>query len=173
MNPLEIPGWMLPIELNWLTNTAKSKSSIIEVGTWKGRSTSALCNGTKGKVISIDNYSGSVIDKENFTELAEGKDIELVARNNLREYLNSGKLTMYREPFMIPESTRADMIFIDGDHEYAHALFDILFYMKFMVNKESIISGHDIHLGCVRAAVEEVFGKKWRVATDTIWVKEF
>lgn len=174
MNPLDIPGWMLPEELNWLYKTAKNRDTILEIGTWKGRSTSALCNGCSNLVISVDNYSGSVIDKENFTELAAGKDIELVARNNLREYLDSSKLVMLKE-FHNPLNIKFNMLFIDGDHETSHVLYDILYYMQFLKSKGSIISGHDIHLSSVQEAVRDVFGNDWKVVVPgtTIWYKEF
>ena len=54
-----IDGWMDEKELNWLYTTALEMASVVEVGSWRGRSTSALLSGCKGPVFAVDTWKGS------------------------------------------------------------------------------------------------------------------
>ncbi len=53
---LGIQGWMSLKELNWLYQQAKKCDSILEIGSWKGRSTHALLSGCKGIVTCVDTF---------------------------------------------------------------------------------------------------------------------
>src|SRR5262245_46460435 len=55
----KIDGWMADGELLWLAQTAMKCPVIIEVGSWKGRSTKALAMGTPGVVYAVDHWRGS------------------------------------------------------------------------------------------------------------------
>jgi len=46
----QIEGWMSYAELIWLNLTAKKMNSIVEIGSWKGRSAHALASACPGKV---------------------------------------------------------------------------------------------------------------------------
>lgn len=54
-----VEGWMYEEELRWLAEHASRSTSIIEVGIWKGRSTTALCHAAAGRVYAIDHFQGS------------------------------------------------------------------------------------------------------------------
>lgn len=170
MNPLEIQGWMTPDELDWLTKTAASKNLIIEIGTWKGRSTAALCNGCPGRVISIDSYTGSPIDTSSYKELDTVNVLE-IAKNNLKEYIDSNKLILLKDkPYF--STKQVDMVFIDGDHEYTAVMDDILYSLRVLRSK-GLISGHDINLTGVARAVRTIFGTEISIHEgSSIWYKE-
>ena len=50
----DIEGWMEQTELEWLYSIASEMESIVEIGSWKGRSIHALCTRCKGTVTAID-----------------------------------------------------------------------------------------------------------------------
>src|SRR6266403_1963885 len=47
-------GWMTPVELAWLRETASTMTSVVEIGVLRGRSAFALCTGCPGPVYGID-----------------------------------------------------------------------------------------------------------------------
>jgi predicted O-methyltransferase YrrM len=71
----KIQGWMSETELLWLFNTAKEMNSVVEIGSWKGRSTHALLSGCKGTVYAVDHFLGSVDERETYHAEAKTRDI--------------------------------------------------------------------------------------------------
>ena len=60
-NPEEnrITGFMSEPELTQLYKWACECESIVEIGSWRGRSTHALLSGCKGKVYAVDHFGGN------------------------------------------------------------------------------------------------------------------
>ena len=63
-NALKVPGWMWQHELQWLADQATRYSKIVEIGSWRGRSTRALADNTPGTVTAVDGFVGSPFDTE-------------------------------------------------------------------------------------------------------------
>ena len=115
-----IPGWMTRSELYWLYLNARSRRTIVEIGTWKGRSTHALCSGAMrsgGQVYAVDTFKGSPSELSDRHSEALTIDMEAQCRRNLAAFKNVSVLAM--------DSTEAaahfadagiDMIFVDGEH---------------------------------------------------------
>jgi len=57
---LQIPGWMSIRELIWLASTAKDCLSIVEFGSFQGRSTCALADNSPDncKIYAVDPWTG-------------------------------------------------------------------------------------------------------------------
>lgn len=180
---LSIDGWMSTQELEWLYNAAYSLprgSLIVEIGSWKGRSTSALYMGAgwNKSVVAIDTWKGSP------TEIAHR---EAKQRNIFNIFLaNMRALNIYPQPykrnvlgpqFLIMDSVEASeyfddnsiqLVFIDGDH--ANAEKDIIaWYPK--VSSSGIISGHDYNWDSVYRGVNNQLGKI-DALVGSIWIKE-
>jgi hypothetical protein len=51
-----IPGWMTHAELDWLAQQASLHQNIVELGSFRGRSTMAICDNAAGKVTAIDTW---------------------------------------------------------------------------------------------------------------------
>ena len=47
---------MYPAELEWLYKAAKRMKSIVEIGSWQGRSTYVLLSGCQGPVMAVDKW---------------------------------------------------------------------------------------------------------------------
>ncbi len=161
-----IEGWLFPLELQWLYATAKTMKSIVEIGSWKGRSTHALCSGCKGIVTSVDHWAGSKGEEGTATCL----DTEVAYRQFLENTKQFKNLSTFRMTSI--EASKIgllfDMVFIDGGHTYEEVLNDIRLWEPLA---RKILCGHDYSAawpGVCRAVNEdigkvEIFG--------TIWVK--
>ena len=114
----QIDGWMNPLELQWLYEQAQRMQSIVEVGSWKGRSTHALLSGCKGLVYAVDHFRGSESQIETVHKEAKTTDIYAQFIQNVGHFKNLyvlKKESIEASTLFSPHSI--DMVFIDGDHE--------------------------------------------------------
>lgn len=78
---LDLQGWMFEAEQQWLYETAynlPNDAIIVEIGSWKGLSTSNLCRGCVGtnkKVYVVDTWKGTPEHIDTFYVEAKTKDI--------------------------------------------------------------------------------------------------
>ena len=157
-----IDGWMTAEELQFLHDSAKKCRTVVEIGSWKGRSTKALLD-TGATVFAVDHWKGS----DTIEELASSQDVYSEFMQNVGHYKN---LNVIRRPSLEAAplfSTTVGMVFIDGLHTYEGCKADIeAWYDK----TERIICGHDYSTGWpgVMRAVNERFGSKVKVV-GTIW----
>jgi len=156
----DIPGWMTPTELQWLYETAKTMDSIVEIGTWKGRSTHALCSGCKGKVTTIDSWKDCHNER--------GLNVYTKAQENLIEFKNLTIIKQYSLDAVkdFPDKS-VDMVFIDGSHDPRDVEADIAAWLP---KVRRLICGHDYSsqwLGVI-SAVNHAFGPP-DGTVNTIW----
>jgi len=162
-----IAGWIRESELQWLYSTAKEMETIVEIGSWKGRSTHALLSGCSGAVWAIDHWLGSKNEPELKKEVSE-HDIFEIFKLNVGHFKN---LKIIRADSI--EAAKQfgeksiDMVFIDGDHGYEEVKGDIAAWFP---KTKKIICGHDYDWPSVRQAVGEIFGIP-DIFCESIWVK--
>ena len=164
-----IEGWMKFDELQFLYNNAKKFNSVIEVGSWKGRSTHALCSGCKGEVVAIDHFEGSKAEPDAH---AQAKDDKVYNEflNNMKDFKH---LQVDRNASLIAsenyDDNCADMVFIDAGHTYEEVKEDI----KIWKNKARfLLCGHDYSEQLwpdVKRAVDEELNIDG--VAGTIWYK--
>jgi predicted O-methyltransferase YrrM len=160
---ISIDGWMSKRELTWLANTSAKCNTIVEFGSYKGRSCRAMADNTDGIIWAVDPWSDEVIPGVTADVLSEFKA-------NLSDHIKSGKVIPVQEvseKFSLDKSV--DMVFIDADHNYDHVTQDIINAMS-LVKPNGIISGHDY--GCpdwpdVALAVNNLFNNI--EVEDSIW----
>ena len=164
-----IDGWMLDEELYFLYSQAKQMETIIELGSWKGKSTHALASGCKGELWCVDHWQGSIGD--NSVDLAKQEDIFSIFLDNIKQFKNINILKMStNEAVKQFEDKSIDMIFIDASHDYAEVKNDITnWYPK----AKKLICGHDYQLafpGVIQAVNEKIDGVEggW----GSIWFKK-
>jgi hypothetical protein len=167
-----IQGWMSRGELEWLAARSQEHQTIVEVGSWKGRSTKALAVGARWVVFAVDHWKGCEYEandettleakrvgpdilcdefhKNLFGEIRVGKVVPIRAEsadalNHVRGYIGGGYV---------------DMVFLDVTHLYETVKRDIdLWYPA--VRSGGLFCGHDysdIWPGVMKA-VNERFGK--------------
>jgi len=162
-----IQGYMKFPELLFLYEEAKKHKTIVEIGSFQGRSTHALCTGTKGVVTAVDHFEGSA-------EVHDGthgmKGIYEIFKENTKGFDNlSVKKTDSLSGAKDFVDKSIDMVFIDAEHSYEAVKKDIEAWLP---KTKVVLCGHDY---CdawpgVMRAVDEVFGKPDKVV-DSIWVK--
>jgi hypothetical protein len=132
-----LPGWTTNNELAVLRSLASRSKSVVEVGSWKGRSTKILLEACKGTVFAVDHWlgsKGSVI-----TTAADGAFNAFM--ENVGTYDNlvvlKGESSTVAKNF---EGGKVDMVFIDAGHEYEEIMADIKAWNPLC---KKIICGHD------------------------------
>lgn len=161
----KIQGWMSPLELRWLADRASERRTVIEVGSWQGRSTKALGMCVQLTVFAVDHWAEAY--QKAFPEVVPlGPDgyFELFKANVASE-IATGKIVPVRaESAEAARQLRetlpggADMVFIDGDHQYESVKRDIELWRPLLA-PGGLMSGHDYMAGWpgVIKAVNEAF----------------
>jgi predicted O-methyltransferase YrrM len=148
-----------PVQERWLFRAAKSlpdESIIVEIGSFKGRSTCALaygCKGTRKHVFAVDTFQGNSTDftlakvaRRGFTE-----PFFDVFRSNIEKNGLSALVTPVRGT-SAEAATNWDkpihLLFIDGSHEYEAVLADFNNFFPHVV-PGGIVAFHDVHTSLV------------------------
>ena len=148
----EIEGFLVsPAQERWLFGTAKALRDgavIVEIGSFKGRSTSCLafgCRGSSKHVFAIDTFEGN--DKD-FTR---GTQFENPFYSVFKKNIDANGLSRYVTP--VPGRSvevgktwkrPIDFLFIDGGHEYEDVLTDFQTFFPHVV-AGGIVAFHDCH----------------------------
>lgn len=163
--PTAIEGWMAPDELACLEGLAKLSTSVVEVGSWKGRSTRALLSNCPGDVYAVDTWGGCPEDPATIEE-AKSKDILAEFMKNVGNFPNL-KVKKMTSLEAAAEIESVDMIFLDGSHQYEDVVADIKAWLP---KAKKIICGHDYtYYPGVKKAVDELIGKV--ELCNSIWIK--
>ncbi|MEG4346773.1 class I SAM-dependent methyltransferase [Microcoleus sp. A003_D6] len=145
-----IEGFMVPGQEEYLFNKVKSLPNdgvIVEIGSYKGRSTVAMayaCIGTKRKIYCIDTWDGNDIDfpDRNFFEIWK----QNLQKNGLYKYvvpLQGYSHQVLSQWIELTNGTKIDFIFIDGSHQFLDVLKD--FEQSFpLVKEDGWIAFHDV-----------------------------
>jgi glycosyltransferase involved in cell wall biosynthesis len=145
-----IEGFMIPGQEEYLFNKVQSlpeNAVIVEIGSFKGRSTVAIgyaCVGTNRKIYSIDTWDGNDSDfsERQFFEVWQ----QNVQVNGLEQYVTP--LRGYSHNILerwdeITGGQEIDFIFIDGSHQYLDVVKD--FELSFPLVKDGgWIAFHDV-----------------------------
>lgn len=155
-----IHGWMSIEELLWLHARANEMESIVEVGSYKGRSTYALATGCKGTVYAVDHWEGQPgvdggddVYNEFLDNVSECKNISVMKTDSLKAAINF---------------TSVDMVFLDGGHTYEDVVNDIRAWKP---KTKKLLCGHDYDFPEVARAVKDELGEVKRIG-PSIWYIE-
>ncbi len=161
---LEIEGWMTGYELVWLHDSAARSESVLEIGTWKGRSTAALAAGCPGRVVTVDRFGGPLYETSTYRDAgALETDVFAEATANLSGFDNVEILRMSSREAAATLAGEFDMVFIDGDHSEEAVREDLALWTPFA---SKLLCGHDRHLPSVAAALE---GLDVSAGPDSLW----
>ncbi len=167
----DIQGWMGEPEMNWLYGTAQTMSSIIEIGSWKGRSTHALLSGCPGPVFAVDHFQGNPNERDGPHKEAVTGDIFSEFWKNVGMFK---KLVVLRMPSVVAAQYFApasvDMVFIDGDHVREAVVADIALWRP---KCRRLLCGHDSAMDSVKAALKELGYTHQEVNGMGIWRLNF
>lgn len=141
--------------LQYLARAADGEQSIVEIGSWKGRSTVCLANGSHGiqKIYAIDPHLGYLI-KNNKQTSTYHDFLNTVVESGIRENVTPVRKTSAEAAKAWDKSI--GLVFIDGLHDLVHAKEDISIWQP-LVAEGGYIACHDAFLGEVgvcRALIE-------------------
>jgi len=154
-----IDGWLSDKEVELLFNLGKKcsgKGVIVEIGSWKGKSTICLAKGSKSdnkiKVYAIDPHVGASEHKKLYGKV-----------NTFREFENNIKNAEVDDiviPIMATSEEAAknftepiELIFIDGAHEYELVKLDFELWFPKVING-GIMAFHDTMSGGPKKIVD-------------------
>lgn len=184
-----IEGWLMPDEPGIIYELAKKYikkgSRVVEVGSWKGKSTyiiATICKKVDARLIAIDTFSGSIVEN-NETNLRGGayyeahKDPNKFFREHIAKNLKGFpvdylKMTSRQAAKRIKNKS-LDFCFLDGDHTLPVVYSDIKDYLP-KVKKGGMLLGHDYSVvpnpqNQVKYSVDKLIGKDNIVIYSTIW----
>ncbi len=164
-----IAGWFSYPEQLFLYTQGKLMDSFVELGSWKGKSTHALCSSGCPNVIAIDHWKGSKFEPEAHAEAGSGSVFEEF-KKNVGHFTNLKPMNADINDVVdsFPEGS-VDAVFIDAGHTYEEVKNDI---KKWKGKARILLCGHDYCGGWpgVIQAVDEELGGPDEVH-DTVWVK--
>ena len=142
-----IEGLISEAEAEHLYRLAKDcGGTIVEIGSWKGKSTVCLALGSKagakGKVFAIDPHQGTYDD---FTGLYSSEGTELIFRENIKRAGVDDiviPLVMKSEEAANEWTEPVSLLWIDGAHDYENVKLDFALWEPHL-KKEGIIAFHD------------------------------
>lgn len=140
-----------------LAKTLKNFPVVVEIGSWKGRSTVWLASGLKdgpnnGRVVAVDHGVG---DSDAGLESTAGIFSDNIKKNNVDEIVTA--IFNKSEEAINSWSDPIDMLFIDGAHDYENVKKDFL-WEKYL-NDNGWLVMHDVlnpAEGPVRVFIERV-----------------
>ena len=155
---MSIWGWMSPVELTWLRETAATMSNVVEVGVLHGRSAFAILTGCPGPVYCIDPWDDP------------GEHCIKSFMGSCGHFTNLRAVQGYSPAAGVEVPGDVDMVFIDGDHSYESIRADIDYWLP---RTRKLICGHDFYdtdEWKVETAVRETFGDQAVLVEGTgIW----
>lgn len=143
-----IEGFLVsPYQEQWLFNTARElpdRATIVEIGSFKGRSTCCLAYGIRGSskhIFAIDTFEGN--DKD-FGRSSSYYDVFLdnLGRNGLSGYVSP--LRGWSSEVGKNWNRPIHLLFIDGGHEYEDVLLDFQTFFPFVV-PGGLVAFHAVH----------------------------
>jgi predicted O-methyltransferase YrrM len=167
-----IDGWIGDDEMEYLAQSAAKSKVIAEIGSWKGRSTSAMADNTTGKIYAVDTWAGS----PEHTEILRDKDSDWLFNEFKKNMagLNVEPIRMTSldaAKYFAEQEIKFDLIFIDANHDFAAVNADILAWRP-LLNENGILCGHDFvsgWFGVIQAVQKNI--SSFRVIS-TLWTTE-
>jgi len=140
----EIQGWMSTAELQWLFEQAREMRSIVELGSWKGRSTHALASGCEGIVFAIDHFKGTEYERATTMKEALEGTIKQQFLKNTSALDNvcccEGDTAKAAVAYGEAANNPIDMLFVDADHSYQAVKGELLAWWRV---PRKLLAGHD------------------------------
>jgi len=176
-------GYMSPVELAWLGTEAYKRKTIVEIGSWHGRSSRSLGDNLMpgGTVYCVDTWNGSLAEQStnhSSAKMREGDHAFYEFLQNNIDLVSQGKIVPIRmssknaSELFKEKGIKADMIFIDAGHTEEEVSQDMDYWSGVLADN-GIFCGHD--LGAwegVNRACEKKLNLFYAGPGTTIWFCE-
>jgi predicted O-methyltransferase YrrM len=161
-----------------LVRILPDNSHIVELGSWKGKSSAYMAveiinSGKKIKFDCVDTWLGSPNEElhKNDPFVKENQLYNLFLDNikPVNHIINPIRMTTL-EASQLYTYNSLDVVFIDACHDYECVKQDIISWLP-KIKPGHILCGHDIDWTSVKKAVTEIFGNNFMNLTDqSVWV---
>jgi predicted O-methyltransferase YrrM len=140
-----LPGMLMPAEVDCLFQLGQfnqRQGAIVEIGSWKGKSTVALARDsakkTQEKIYAIDPHS--ILPDERYFEDTKSEFLANVVRAGVKDRVIPLIMTSQEAAKGWNQPIR--LLWIDGDHRYKAAKLDFTLWEPFLV-EGGILAVHD------------------------------
>jgi predicted O-methyltransferase YrrM len=166
-------AWHPPALLSALTELATTALTIVEVGSWLGHSALALAHGTPGKVYCVDHWQGAA---NSTGPVKDALALYEAFLDNIQADESHHKIVpLFGDSAAISKlfaRRPIDMLYIDGAHDHASVMRDLLHWVPFVV-LGGLVCGDDYSE--VKTAVQEFFRTQQiasidLLASNRLWV---
>jgi len=142
-------------EAKWLYDTASAMETVVEIGSYKGRSTAMLCTTCRGNVIVVEPFIPSRAYPEFCINMAPFSNYTLMPTTSVlaAETIHDKSI---------------DMVFIDGSLEYRYIIQDLKAWFP-KANRLICGRGYGDPDSGMSKAVDEFFAGKAELPVNTIW----
>lgn len=157
-----VDGWLEPVEAQALFDLARRCTGagvIVEIGSWKGKSTICLAAGARAgnrpKIYAVDPHTGS---PEHHAEFGEVETFAEFTANVAAAGYESDvvPLRMRSTEAAAHVTEPVELLFIDGDHSYEAVVADVEAWWPKLTDG-GFVAVHDafLHLGAPRQVIRE------------------
>jgi len=139
----QIQGWLYREEGKLLEKLgSESRIAIVEIGSWKGKSTVWLARKASVKIYAIDPHTGTNVHAWQNVENTYDEFIENTKKYNVYDKIVPLTTTSEDAHNKYPNLV-CDIVFIDGDHRYEFIKLDIELWTNHLV-VGGIMGIHDV-----------------------------
>jgi predicted O-methyltransferase YrrM len=160
-----IGGWITQPEANLLYTLAKNctgKGVIVEIGTWKGKSTACLGFGSKDgnnvKIVTIDPHTGSPFERQLYKNpIWTYDEFKKNMKKAKLENIVTAKVAT-SEKIVKRWKKPVELLWIDGSHVYEEVKKDFKLWYPHVVNGGIIVMDDTINIkGPRRVALDNIY----------------
>lgn len=179
-NWTDIHGWFdyQRVYDEQLDSFGYNPATIVEVGSWLGRSTAYMAEEIKRRLkpvrfYAVDTWQGSANEPLQQPTIAEHQGdlypqfLRNMARCGVLDYVTPIRKPSVEAAKDFPDGS-LDFVFIDADHSFNAVVADIRAWRP-KVHYHRCMAGHDINREEVRRAVEQEFPGQWRT-WELCWI---
>ncbi len=144
-------GWMNGAELRWLQAQGAKSRLAIEIGSFRGRSATAIATELKGTLYCVDSWVGK--REREYARFMRNMSKQIRAKTVQPVRMDSPAAAAV---LLEQHGPTFDFIFIDGAHNYEGCSADIAAYRP-LLRPGGLLAGHDFHTsqpGVVRSVIE-------------------
>lgn len=174
---LATPGFMAESELEYLASLAAKSGSIVEIGSWSGRSARAFADNTPGLVFCVDTWADNAYGSAP-AEMTCHPDWlwkEFGKNVGYEHHVMAWRMNSVQCAALVAnQGFKFDLIFIDAGHNYEDVVADINAWRPLLAT-DGVLCGHDyttVHHPGVVQAVDELIPNFRVVDGTTIWTTE-
>lgn len=166
-----LEGLIFVEESAWLFNAARGRKTIVEIGSFRGKSAVMLAKGSAaagGRLLCIDPHINATgMEKTTFSQADLEAFLATVQKHGVADRVTKWNKTS-AEGRAVYSGEPIDLLWIDGDHSYEGVKYDFSAW-KDLVRVGGVLAAHDYsHEEAIRRAWDEEITRDGRFGAMTL-----